>query len=224
MLLSAESVTNVVTGSVTAGVLVLGTLIAAWRFALQGSLGNHYEVSTTPCRVRTGNNAAGRTFVYTLHFTITNRSAAIQTIHARWRRLLLPYETTGEYDPDSALDLYTDEAAVLRLGKSQGSYQLLPGEICEDHVVRISSVAQEVCFLEYAYRYRRWGTVWCVLPWRKRRYESKILVVPVDREDLNALANQPKEEARESTSQEQALSSADKTASASAGQEGRSPE
>lgn len=188
MILTAESVSQVVTNSIAAGLLVFGGLAAFWRFLLQAPLGNKYGFEISPCRIR--RLPDGR-IAYCVCVTVENRSAAIQQIHGWWRRIVLPIDVGPEYDPDVQLTVSTDEEAIKRIGTEQGyaGYSLMPGEDLADQMVRIvAGDKQEICYVEYALKYKQWTWGFGAGIIRRRRFEyrSQIMTAPVEREDLDS--------------------------------------
>lgn len=187
MLLTAESITNIVTSSVTTTLLLSAGAVAFWRYLLQGGFGAHFEVEASPCRIRQLSSSTG-TYMYTICFNVKNNSNQIHVLKQRWRKLRLPSEVGPEYNPDAALVFHQEAEVTDRLGAGLGAYQLLPGEMCQDHVVKVASQPEEVCFLEFAFEYRVLSRWWGPIPWTKSRYYSQILVAPVEREDLLAVS------------------------------------
>jgi hypothetical protein len=182
---SAKVWADIVTGSVTAGVLVLAGIAAFWRFFLQQPLGNNWLIRVTPCRIR----RAGEQWGYFLALEVHNASAACHTMNGWWRQVRFADEVPPNYDPSGSLDVLSGEKALLHYGKESliDRYPLAPGEAYVDHVCRFrEGPPQEFCFIEYTLGYRAWKSKCVVVRWPGWEHISQILTAPVERDDLNA--------------------------------------
>lgn len=185
---SAEAWTNIITGVIVAGVLVLGGLAAFWKFVLQQPLGNNWRIDITPCKMR----RAGDKWAYFVTLEVQNASAAAHKMHGWWRQIKFPDEVTPDYDPNASLDVLTEEQAKARYGGGSliDSYRLTPGERYADHMCEFRpGNPKEFCYVEYTLQYRAWKwTKWKWLPLPRRDWEviSQIMTSAVDRDDLGA--------------------------------------
>lgn len=182
---SAKTWTDMVTGSVTAGVLVLAGIAAFWRFFLQQPLGNNWLIRVTPCRIR----RAGEKWAYFITLEVRNASAARQVMKGWWRQVRFADEVPPDYDPSSSLDVLSKDRALEHYGTDNpiDPYPLAPGEAYVDHICEFrEGLAKEFCFMEYTLRYRAWKSKWLLLRYRGWEHISQILTVPVERDDLNA--------------------------------------
>jgi hypothetical protein len=183
---SAKSWADIVTGSVTAGVLVLAGIVAFWRFFLQQPLGNNWLIRVTPCRIR----RAGEKWAYFITLEVHNASAARQRMNGWWRKMKFADEVPPKYDPSGSLDVLSKDEALAHYRSESliDSYPLAPGEAYVDDICEFREGSpQEFCFMEYTVRYRAWKTKWRVLRYRGWEHISQILTVPVEREDLKGI-------------------------------------
>lgn len=179
---SWESWVNIVTGIVTAGILVLAGLVALWKFVFQRPLSNHWHVSLAPCKVRQINGGN----VYLLAVAIENRSTAAHDLTGWWRRVIFPSDAGKDYDVNRAL--YFDSETEVRQhygheGFLQSAYPLAPGEEFRDEImVRRDGPLEQACFVEYTIGYSKG---WLPKVGQQPEFLSQILPAPVGREDLS---------------------------------------
>ncbi len=184
---SAEAVASIVTGSITAVVLILGGLLAFWRFFLQQPLGNNWKIDITPCKMR----RAGDKWAYFVTLEVQNASAAAHKMHGWWRQIKFPDEIP-DYDPNTSLDVLSIDEAVENYGGESliHSYRLAPGERYADHMCEFrTGNPKEFCYVEYTLQYRAWkwkGWKWLKIRWRASEFMSQIMTSPVERDDLRA--------------------------------------
>ncbi len=190
---SARAWADIVTGSVTAGLLSLGALVAFWKFVLQQPLRNHWSVQVTPCKVR----KIGDRWAYILTIDIENRSTARHHIHGWWRKVRFPDEVPADYDPNLSLGLGSGEEVWSRFkldSMIDEPYSLSPGERYSDQMILDrGGPLQEVCYVEYALEYQEGPEPLGVrqMPERDRgpqiygrAWLSQIMVSPIEREDV----------------------------------------
>lgn len=178
---SSEDWTNIVTGSITAAVLLVALLAGLWKFMLQQPLGNHWQIYVLPCNVRRIGNRLG----YIMSVTVENQSAATHHIHGWWRQVVFPDDADATYDPNSPLEVFTEEVADNHYkfkNRLNSPYALAAGEKYSDEMIWYREGAlKEVCFLEYTLLYRKWR--WLPPGWVSECLSQK-MIAPVEREDL----------------------------------------
>ena len=177
-LLSGESVATIIAAYTTTVVLIVGGIVAFWKFVLQQPFGSKFDVRITPCRARNIRDQTGkRSVAYTVTLLLENQSGAAHKI-GWWRRLRFPDEVERDYDPDKSFRIESDADACERYGKASGAdgYSLAPGELFPDQIFRKREGAEQtVCYIEYTVRYSMWF-------WRGTEYKSQTLIAPIESE------------------------------------------
>lgn len=179
---SAESWATIVAASITALALTVGGSVAFWKFVLQQPFGNTYDIRVTPCLARAMQDGTGNwTVAYTATLRIENQSAAAHKIRGWWRRMRFNDEVEPDYDPDANFVINSDSEAQSRYGEDnriEEGYALASGETYSDQLFRArQGTRQEICYIEYTVKYERWF-------WKGDEYKSQILIVPIERADL----------------------------------------
>ena len=186
---SAELLASIVTGGITAGILILGGLLAFWRFFLQRPLGNNWRIDITPCKLRRAND----TWAYFVTLGVQNASTAGNKMSGWWRQVRFPDEVEPGYDPNASLDVLGEAKAIEHYGRKSlvDSHSLASGERYVDHVCEFRPGGpKEFCYVEYTLQYRAWKSKrWKRLTYRWRDWEfiSQIMTSPVERDDLSAV-------------------------------------
>ena len=189
--MSAKDWVDIVTGGITAAVLVFGTFAAIWKFIIQQPTGNNWRVSLTPCRVRKVVRNGHTQLMYTVSLIVENGSTAGQNIYGWWRIMRFPDESNEEYNPDRKLPIRSDEDAIKNFGFEsivKSPYPLAPGEKYVDQMFRrTNDKAPQICFVEYSMKYREWKRHWLIIPYRGWQRLNQIMIAPVEREDTPTL-------------------------------------
>ena len=187
---SAKLWAEIVTASVTALVVSVAALAAIWRFLLQ-PIGHNWNVSAGPCKLR----KAEQGWLYVLTISVENRSSMGHGIYGWWQRVRFPSETAKGFDPNIAPDVETDAEAVSYYGTESlidSPYPVAPGESFRDEpFITGSGDAQQVCYVETTLVYQTWKLGWTPFPRRKWEYRSQVLIVAVERDDLQPVHTLP---------------------------------
>ena len=180
---------DIVTGGITAGILVLGAAFGIWKFVLQQPFGNHWKVAVSPCKVR----RVGEQWAYIVTVDVDNMSSGRHHMHGWWCTLRFPDEVDGDYDPNDILPIRSVKDACTHFNKCstiKAPYPLASQERYSDQMIRLrKGDLQGVCYVEFALKYQEGlGLPDVEYPAEQRtlgeRWLAQIMISPVEREDI----------------------------------------